>query len=275
MKILLTGNKGFVGSHIQQSLEAEGHEIVGLEVHPTFKEWVKEMCRVVDLSIEAVIHAGAIPYNQSKDPKLFLWNAHASYLLAWSFSSVCGIEKESRPFIFFSTFLVSSTQNDWEERTAYGWSKWCAEDYIQQWMPNATILRPAVQWGDEFRKSPESRSVPYQLATHQLEYLFRNWGRSYVHILDVCQAIKVCLKDKPAGVFELHTEQKTNEQLAEIVDWEGYEWVGDPQKKLGYTPTYHREINIKPILPNWHPTTLLSHELPRMEKERFQCVSES
>ena len=28
MKILLTGNKGFVGSHIENALAADGHEIV-------------------------------------------------------------------------------------------------------------------------------------------------------------------------------------------------------------------------------------------------------
>lgn len=271
MRILVTGNEGFVGSHIQASLESDGHTVVGLEVQPTFKEWIAEMHNVVDSGIDGVVHAGAIPYNQSKDPMLFLWNAHASYLLA---RQVMVKTSTRLPFIFFSTFLVSSTKDNWEERTPYAWSKVFAEQYIRQWMPYATILRPVVQWGDEWRKSPESRSVPYQLATRQLENLFRNWGRSYVHIDDVCHAVKICLSNRPQGVFELHTEHKTNEELAEIVKWTGYKWVGDPVKDLGYIPTFHREINIAPILPNWKPRIYLKDELPRMEQEGLRWLSE-
>ena len=262
MKILLTGNKGFVGSHIENALTADGHEVVGLEVHPTFREWHTEMKSVVTEDIDAVIHAGAIPYNQSQDPKLFLWNAHATYLLAREF--VQYPESTRMPFIFFSTFLVSSSQDDWESRTPYAWSKVCAEEYLRLFMPQATILRPGVQWGDEQRKRLTEASVPYQLATHQLEKLFRHWGRSYVHILDVCEAIKVCLLDKPAGVFELHTEYRNNQELAKLVEWTGYEWVEHPED-LGYITTEHRETNIKPILPNWNPKVYLAEELPRME----------
>ena len=201
MKILLTGNKGFAGSHIQSSLESDGHEIVGLEVASTFQGWQDVMQRVVTPEIEAVIHAGAMPYNQSQDPKLFIWNAHATFLLAQQAYRII----PDVPFIFFSTFLVSSTKDDWEVRTPYAWSKVCAEAYLRTFMPYSTILRPGVQWGDESRKRPGEASVPYQLATQQLERLFTNWGRSYVHIHDVCRAMKLCLKDAPSGVFELHT----------------------------------------------------------------------
>ena len=262
MKILLTGNKGFVGSHIENALAADGHEIVGLEVHPTFKEWVDEMKRVVTPDIDGVVHAGAIPYNQSQDPKLFLWNAHATYLLAQQASRFI----PDVPFVYFSTFLVSSSKDDWESRTPYGWSKVCAEMYLRTWMPYSTILRPAVQWGDESRKRLTEASVPYQLATHQLARLFRNWGRSYVHIHDVCRAIKVCLSDAPAGVFELHTEYKNNQQLSEMTEWTGYEWIEHPED-LGYITTEHREVNVMPILPNWRPTINLADELPKMERE--------
>ena len=262
MKILLTGNKGFVGSHIENALTADGHEVVGLEVHPTFREWYDEMRLVVTDDIEAVIHAGAMPYNQSKDPMLFLWNAHASYLLA----KAVNVNISTRiPFIYFSTFLVSSYQDTWDWHTPYAWSKVCGEIYVQQWMPNATILRPAVQWGDESRKPLETTSIPYQLATHQLENLFRHWGRSYVHILDVCEAIKVCVRDKPKGAFELHTEYMDNQHLSKLVQWQGYEWIENPEV-LGYIATEHRETNVEPILPNWFPNIFLVEELPIMER---------
>ena len=261
MKVLLTGNKGFVGSHIETALRAEGHEIVGLEVASTFREWQDVMQRVVTPDIEAVVHAGAIPHNQSKDPSIYLWNAHATYLLAEQAYRIV----PDVPFILFSTFLVSCTQDEWHIRTPYTWSKVCAEQYVRQWMPHATALRPGSLWGNEHQKGLTEASVPYQLASHRLAKLFRHWGRSYVHVLDLCEAIKVCLKDSPVGVFELHTEYKTNQELAGLVQWQGYEWVEHPES-LGYVKTEHQETNIEPILPNWKPKIFLADELPKMER---------
>lgn len=268
MKILLTGNEGFFGRHAEPKLREAGHEVVGLEQASTFQGWQDTMQRVVTPEIEAVVHAGAMPANQSLDPKIYLWNAHATYLLA---KKISGIQTSTHdycnpiPFIFFSTFLVSSTQNDWEARTPYGWSKWCAESYVKQWLPNATILRPGVQWGDETGKPASMASIPYQLATHTLKHLFRHWGRSYVHVLDVCEAINVCLADRSVGTFELHTQYMNNQNMAKLVQWEGYEWVDNPEKTLGYITTEHAEVNVEPILPNWYPNIFLEEELPRME----------
>ena len=42
MKILLTGNKGFVGSHVESAFEADGHEVVGLEATNTFQQWCND-----------------------------------------------------------------------------------------------------------------------------------------------------------------------------------------------------------------------------------------
>ena len=104
MKILLTGNKGFVGSHIQASLENDGHEIVGLEVHPTFREWYDKMISVTDSSIDAIVHAGAMPYNQSKSPQP-LSLEHARYLFA-RMSCKQSIEPQVRHHQPFHLFLV-------------------------------------------------------------------------------------------------------------------------------------------------------------------------
>ena len=91
-----------------------------------------------------------------------------------------------------------------------------------------------------------------------------------MHILDVCEAIKVCLRDKPTGVFELHAEYKNNQQLAELIEWEGYNWIEDPVKELGYIQTEHLQTQMGQSLPNWKPEHFLSDILPQMEKEQCQ-----
>ena len=59
MKALLTGDKGFVGSHIRVGLE-HTHDIVGLDVRGSFTGWVDDMNSVMGRDIEAVVHCGAI-----------------------------------------------------------------------------------------------------------------------------------------------------------------------------------------------------------------------
>lgn len=217
MRTLLTGNKGFVGSHVQRALEADGNEVVGLEASPTFREWYDEMNTVMDTPIDAVIHLGAISNNQYNKPDIFLWNTYATQRLTERI-------KARQTFVFFSSFLVGSTVHDWDERTPYAWSKAMSEDYIAKLTPYATILRPCVMWGNEHKKAGSNGSVPWRLASHSLEYLYRNWQRKYVHVSDVVEAVQLCLNNRPQGTFDLAPDRFwTNEALAELIEWKGYQ----------------------------------------------------
>ena len=84
MKILLTGDKGFIGRNIGASLRADGHTVMGIEAEKQFSEWVGKFERskrhhIALRDIDAVIHAGAISSNQYTDPDIFIWNSYASY----------------------------------------------------------------------------------------------------------------------------------------------------------------------------------------------------
>ena len=255
MRILVTGNKGFVGSHVAAALEADGNEIVGLEAFPTFCDWYDEMCTVMDSGIDAVIHIGAIAENQSERDDIYLWNAYATDCLA-NRSIDCA------RFIFFSTYLVDSTRNDWDARSHYTWSKVMGEAYVKNALKNYVILRPATMWGDEARKPPEARSVPYRLATRQLSYLFRNWYRNYVHVSDVVRAVKHCINGDMVGTYYLQSEFITNEELAALVDWDSYEW-SEGDKHLKYA-IQHAKEPVTPTLPGWQPRVKLEDELPKL-----------
>lgn len=259
MRILLTGNKGFVGSHIEKALSKD-HEIVGLDVRGSFTEWVDDMDAVMDTDIDTVIHAGAISNNQSNDPDIYLWNAYGTYLLA----------KKSRdiPFVFFSSFVVSSTVYDVESRTPYGWTKAIGEDFVLDMLPDATIVRPGVMWGNEVNKAAHAGSVPWQLASHNLKYLIRGWKRRYVHVSDVVEAMKICLADRPKGVFELSSRRFwTNEELSKLVEWKGYQWI-DKSEDMGHKfKTNHDKIGEVNLLPGWTSQTEMDVELPRLERE--------
>ena len=124
-------------------------------------------------------------------------------------------------------------------------------------------------WGDERHKGdPTDRSVPYLLATHQLKYLYRNWGRNYVHISDVVQAVKVALRDTPAGTFNLNGEYWQNEELAELTDWKDYAVIEDPVGELGVkfnAPVINTSLDS--TLPLWEPQACLKVEFRKIERQ--------
>ena len=273
MKILLTGDKGFVGRHIRAALAADGHTVIGIEAEPHFDEWIGKFHRSKRYSfmlrdIDQIIHAGAIATNQFEDPSIFIWNSYASLALAKYARNRYGSDI---PFIFFSTFQVRASEETTKNRSWYGWSKMFAEECIGEVLPNATIFRPSVMWGDEkYKGHLKDRSVPYQLATHQLKYLYQNWGRDYVHITDVVEAVKVAIRDSPSGVFDLNGEYWWNKDLAKLTDWNGYELIEGSGKSLGFkfaAPILPEDVqNLRP-LPNWGIQSCLETEFKKMESE--------
>ena len=280
MRILLTGDKGFVGSHIRAEVESV-YNVVGLEARGSFQEWIEDMNAAMDTDIDAVIHAGAIADSQSQDPDIYLWNSYATFLLAQCVRQrsvpiprsedsdrVGGVYDMSPiPFIFFSSFLVSSTIDDWEARTPYSWSKAQAESFVRAHLPHATILRPSVIWGDEREKNSASGSVPFRLASHNLAYMFRHWARNYVHVHDIVAAVKLCLENRPKGTFDLITEYVTNAKISTLVKWQGYEWIDDPREVGFKYISSHNEDSTLPTPPGWTPKVLMEEELPRLERE--------
>ena len=265
MRLLLTGDKGFVGSNIRAALEPE-YEVVGLEARERFSDWYNEMYDVMDTPVDAVVHAGAMADSQSQNPDIYLWNSYATFLLAQRVRQKMH-SMSPIPFVFFSTYLVESTMENWETRTPYTWSKAQAENFVRVYLPHATILRPGVMWGDEREKNSADGSVPFRLAAHNLEYLFKNWARNYVHVHDVVAAVKLCLENRPKGTFNLITEYVTNQQAATFLEWQGYEWVDNPQEVGFKYISSHTEDSTTPTPPGWGPKVLMGVELPRLERE--------
>ena len=123
-------------------------------------------------------------------------------------------------------------------------------------------------WGREARKLPENRSVPYRLASHQLEFLLKQWGRNYAHIDDVVEAVVNCLKYKHKGTFSVMQPYVwMNEELAPLIEWKGYEWTENPNAVGLSHVNSHVKQRVSPPVPGWEPKVLMEQELPRLEKE--------
>ena len=187
MRILIAGHEGFVGRNLKEALE-NNHKIFTLEKSESFDVWKDKVQAVVSEPVDVIVHSGAISSTQYQRPDIFLWNAQATkYLFEKSI-----LKSNSPYFIFFSTFLVAEAEKDSHQVSYYTWSKLLAEQYIKnnEWdARNWCILRPCVMWGDESGCIGD-RSIPYLLASGELEYLYSDWGRDYVHITDVVEAVQ-------------------------------------------------------------------------------------
>lgn len=261
MRILLTGNKGFVGSHLQKALTADGHSVLGMEADCSFDEWLgrfaKSKCDDRLHRLDAVLHVGAISENQSDNPEIYLWNSYGTFVLAKFIKERYG---DRIPFIFFSTYIIESTEHNWKLRSPYVWSKVQAEQYVQIHLSHATILRPGVMWGEETNKNPKYRTVPYMLSTRTLKKMYRGWGRNYVHVSDVIRAVNHCLETRPSGIYSMMGDKIwMNEELAELIDWKGYEVV---DLDLKYQIPHFDKVET-PQIPGWEPAKCMETELGR------------
>ena len=268
LKIFLTGDKGFLGRNIQESLSIDGNTIIGLEAESRFDRWLNNLENLfVDIKLDAVIHAGAMASNQSVDPSIFLWNSYATLALAQCVRNKFGTEI---PFIFFSSFQANVVENKPENASWYGWSKKYAEDCLIEVIPSATIFRPSVMWGDERYKKDLAKtgSVPFQLASHQLRFLYSDWGRDYVHVSDVISAIKISLCDKPVGCFSLCGEYWWNKDLAKLTDWCGYDIIDhhiESDKRHFSSNILPDDVKGLTQIPKWKIISSLRDEFQKIE----------
>ena len=159
MKILITGNLGFVGSATQKLLEANGHEVVGYDLMngqdirdhkqiDTFVEQVKP---------DRILHLAAIARfaEADKDPIL----AHETNIIG-TLNVVNSAMKHHIPLVYSSTGSAIMPLDNYEPpytedipargNSIYGCSKAIAEFYVRKLTPHI-VLRYAHIYGAEKR----------------------------------------------------------------------------------------------------------------------------
>lgn len=159
MKILVTGNRGFVGAETQKLLEAEGHTVIGYDLMDgrdiRDADQLNEV--VKDFEPDRILHLAAIARFSDADanPKLaFETNVIGT-------ANVSAIAKKHHiPVVYSSTGSVYMPITDYEGtiketwaakgNSVYGCSKYAGETYIREVNPHI-ILRYAHLYGKEKR----------------------------------------------------------------------------------------------------------------------------
>ena len=166
MKLLITGNSGFIGFNLTQALLKQGHNVIGLDKnsnniqHNNYR-FVQgnildsdAVISSMSYDIDCLIHLAAEHKDYGiTEAEYFSVNEKGTMNLLQ-----CANDHAIYNFIFFSSVAIYGQINDATETTppspstAYGKSKLAAENAIKSWVDDdqnrsARIIRPTVVFG--------------------------------------------------------------------------------------------------------------------------------
>ena len=207
MKILLTGYKGFIGSHMFRALEAHGH-------HVSVYDWGEILPSVMEQ--DWVIHMGAISstterniekvMQQNVDFTQQLYQACHTFGVNFQYASSASVYG-----------LVSTFREDAEldPRTPYAWSKYLTERYIQRHPmgPRAQIFRYFNVYGPEGEEHKGSQASPYAQFKRQAKETGRiqvfegsdRFLRDFVPVSKIVDTHLKFLTVKESGIWNVGT----------------------------------------------------------------------
>lgn len=246
MRVLLTGNKGFIGREIEEVLTKENAiEVVGLDCDGLFDkfEYAFEHFQLYGGIVDCVIHCGAISDSRATGNLLWQLNYHATCKIA----EYC--EATDTRLIFMSSAAAIAPS------TAYGWSKNCAEFYLNHRVAgmNLCILRPFNVWAfDEDTKT--SPSIVYKILTGQLEVIYANCVRDFIYLTDVVDAVQQVVNTHwTPGTFSLGTAHPTT--ILELV-----EMISDAELPIVECPIEKERVaKVSELLPDWEATPITEY----------------
>jgi len=223
MKVLVTGNLGYIGSVLTDILKKKNHEVVGYDIGYYKNCLVAKSIKldkqiISDLrnfdskelkDIDAVIHLASLSNDPLGEfmPKL---TEEINYNVTVNLAKNCKLIGVKR-FIFASTqsiYGISQTSDELDEDnslknpiTTYAKTKWNAEQYISK-IANENFcvvsLRPSTVFGPSSRFRSDivyNNLLGCAYTTKKIEI----WSdgspwRPVVHIDDVCNAFLACLE---------------------------------------------------------------------------------
>lgn len=226
-KILITGNSGYIGSHLTKLLEKD-YIVHGLDIHEP-QHPIKEFHQVdinrlfaIEEEYDAVIHLAAL-VNVGESERIPI-----QYYITNINGTMNVINKvKTKNFIFASTGAAELCES------AYGISKRAAEDVVKEYctqhkpMPY-TIFRFYNVIGTDGYKPTNPDGLMYNLIKAMDTNEFTIYGddyeqswdgtavRDYVHVNEICYALKLAIENPANNVESLgHGVGST---VREIVD---------------------------------------------------------
>ena len=208
MNILITGSKGFIGSHLVKYL-SDTHNIQTLDI----KDGQDLITCPLDYDVDCVIHLAAksgVRDSLNEPAKYWLNNVHATQRIFTSF--------------FGKRIIYASSSTAYEPwRNPYAFSKSAIEMVVPR-KSNAIGLRFTTVYGDNAR---DNMFIP-KLLNNQLDYVNTDHIRDFIHVDDICSAISLLIEDDLTGVIDVGTGKGNN--LLDLTNMFGLDKI---EKRIG------------------------------------------
>jgi len=223
MKILVTGYKGFIGSHVYNFLIEEGHDVVGYD-------WDESHgCIPYVRDMHWVIHLGAISSTTEKNvSKVFahnydfsikLYNECCAYGVNMQYASSASVYGDLKSF---------SEDSDCRPLNAYAWSKYMFDRYVHTIDICNKITCQGFRYFNVYGTNEEHKGDQASVFTKFKNQAIQdgkikvfenseNYKRDFVCVDDIVQVHKQMLWKKDRGVFNVGSGTATSfQKVAEL-----------------------------------------------------------
>jgi ADP-L-glycero-D-manno-heptose 6-epimerase len=254
MKILVTGHKGFIGSHIANYFLHKGHEVEGWEFVPNTVPAVDQY--------DWVIHCGAISDTTERDVDK-VWRQN--YEFTMRLLQICdtygtNIQLASTSAVYGANTAFNE-QDPVYPQTPYAWSKYLVDRFLEeQGVEEFNMLVQSFRYfnvygpGEGHKNDQMSMVSKFQrqASVDKKIKLFKNsknYQRDLVCVYDLVRVHEQMLEQDVSGVFNLGTGKATNiEDVANIIakkENAEIEYIDMPDKLKGQYQEYTCADNSK------------------------------
>lgn len=279
MKILITGSKGFVGTHFMKSLE-DTHNVHGIDIKDGID--ARDFFKTSDTNYDLVIHLAAVvggratiekeplklAVDLSIDAEMFQWalRTRPGRVVYFSSSAAYPIElqtgEDGLTRLLETDIDLADIKNP---DMTYGWAKLTGEmlaHYAQQEGLRVHVFRPFTGYGtDQALDYPFPSFIKRGL---DKEDPFTIWGtgnqlRDFIHIDDIVAATLEAIKQDIQGPVNLGTGIPTSfNDLGHLV-----------ASLCGYTPKFHHILGAPEGVQSRvsYPNKMLSFYKPKISLE--------
>ena len=251
MKILITGDKGFVGKYFWKKLDNGRNNLTGIDIKNGID--CRDFFKKSDTQFDLVIHLAAIVGGRETIENRPLAIAD-NFSIDSEFFQWC-LKTKPKKVVYFSSsaayptyYQVEGNERKLSEDMAdfsskpdmtYGWSKMVGE-YLASFVDNVYIFRPFSGYG-----SDQDLNYPFPMYVKRAiekQDPFEVWGngkqtRDFIHINDIVDAVIASLDNAPNGPINLGTGVATSFlELAQMsMDAVGYKGkiITRPNKPVG------------------------------------------
>ena len=205
--ILITGNKGFIGSYAERAL-SDRYNVKALSRSYGYDITDFSSLKNIETKVDIILHAAAIA---SDDYETSFQTNVVGTLNLCKYAKEKGIKR----FILLST-IFALDQNDNEYFNSYGKTKKTSEElataYCEENNIDLTILRLAQVYDDARLAQTGQAMLYYFIDTVQTKGQITLFGRSnplrnYIHIDYLCDVIEEAIKEEKIGTWNIIEEK--------------------------------------------------------------------